>query len=145
MPLPTPEPGLVIRYSYLWHREHEQNREEGEKGRPCAIILTAFDEDGETVVTVLPVTHTPPQRADDAVELPLITKQRLGLDDARSWVVVTEVNRFIWPGPDLHPIPPVEAGQFDYGLLPPGLYRTIRERFLSCAKAQRLKVVPRSE
>ena len=56
MPLPTPEPGLVIRYSYLSYRGYEQNREEGETDRPCAIILTAFDEDCEAVVTVLPVT-----------------------------------------------------------------------------------------
>jgi hypothetical protein len=145
MPLPTPEPGLVIRYAYLWHAEYRQDREEASKDRPCAVILTAIDEDGETVVTVLPVTHTPPHRADEAVELPGITKQRLGLDHARSWVIVSEMNRFIWPGPDLRPVPPVEAGRFDYGLLPPGLYRTIRERFLICAKAQRLKMVPRSE
>jgi hypothetical protein len=145
VPLPTPEPGLVIRYAYLWHSEYEQGREEGDKDRPCAIILTAVDEDGETVVTVLPVTHTPPQHADDAVELSLVTKQRLGLDDARSWVIVNEMNRFIWPGLDLHPVPPGEAGRFYYGLLPPGLFRTIRDRFLSCARAQRLKVVPRSE
>jgi hypothetical protein len=145
MPLPTPEPGLVIRYAYLWHSEYKESREEGTKDRPCAIILTAFNEDGETVVTVLPITHSPPRPADDAVELPFTTKQRLGLDDTRSWVIVTEMNRFIWPGPDLRPIQPAETGRFDYGLLPPGLYRTIRDRFLSCAKAQRLKVVPRNE
>jgi hypothetical protein len=23
MPIPTPEPGLVISYAYLWHIEHE--------------------------------------------------------------------------------------------------------------------------
>ena len=34
------------------------------------------------------------------------TKRRLGLDDARSWIMVTEGNRFAWPGPDLRPIAP---------------------------------------
>ena len=145
MPIPTPEPGLVIRYSYLWHSEYEQGREEGDKDPPCAIILTAVDEGGETVVTVLPVTHTSPQPGDDAVELPLVTKRRLGLDEARSWVVVNEINRFVWPGFDLRRVSPGGDGRFDYGLLPPGLYRTIRERFLICARAQRLKVVPRTE
>jgi hypothetical protein len=33
--LPKPEPGLVIRYSYLWHDEHRQGREEGVKDRPA--------------------------------------------------------------------------------------------------------------
>jgi len=36
--LPTPRPGLVIRYSYLWAREHDQGREEGVKDRPCAVL-----------------------------------------------------------------------------------------------------------
>jgi hypothetical protein len=93
---------------------------------------------------VLPVTHAPPRHPDDAVELPLPVKRRLGLDDARSWVVVTELNRFVWPGPDLCPVPPADEGRFDYGLLPPGLFRTIRERFLDCARAQRVRTVPRT-
>jgi hypothetical protein len=145
VPLPAPEPGLVIRYAYLWHSEYEQGRAEADKDRPCAIIMTAVEEDGDTVVTVLPVTHTQPRHAGEAVELSRLTKQRLGLDDARSWVILNEVNRFLWPGPDLRPIPATATGRFDYGLLPPGLYRTIRERFLICARAQRLKVVPRTE
>ena len=36
--MPLPVPGLVIRYSYLWHSEHLAGREEGTKDRPCAII-----------------------------------------------------------------------------------------------------------
>ncbi len=126
MPLPTPEPGLVIRYAYLWHAEHHQDREEGGKDRPCAVILTARDEAGEIVVSVLPITHTPPRQAADAVEIPLAVKRRLGLDEARSWVVTSEMNRFIWPGPDLRPVPASDAGRYDHGLLPPGLYRAIQ-------------------
>jgi hypothetical protein len=35
MPIPNPEPGLVISYAYLWHHEHQAGREEGQKtGRP---------------------------------------------------------------------------------------------------------------
>ena len=124
---------------------HNGRRENGDKDRPCAIIFTTRGPADDTVVTVLPVTHTPPQRLDDAVELPLAVKRRLGLADARSWVIVTELNRFVWPGPDLCPVPPTKEGRFDYGLLPPGLFRSIRERFLACAKAQRVRVVARTE
>ena len=145
MPLPAPEPGLVISYAYLWHSEYEQGHEEGKKDRPCAIILTAFNEADDTVVAVLPVTHSAPQNPDEAVEIPYPVKQRLGLDDARSWVIVNETNRFVWPGPDLRQVRSAEGGRFDYGLLPPGLYRAIRDRFLACAKAQRLRAVPRTE
>ena len=136
MPLPVPVPGLVISYAYLWRSEYEQGRDEGDKDRPCAIILTARNQDDETIVSVLPVTHGPPKHTDEAVELPLPAKQRLGLDDARSWVVVTEMNRFVWPGPDLRPIP-FDATRFEY--------RTIRDRFLACARTQRLQTVPRTE
>ena len=38
MTCPAAKPGLVIRYSYLWYREHLEGREEGQKDRPCAII-----------------------------------------------------------------------------------------------------------
>ena len=31
MTLPTPEEGLVIRYSYLWHAEYREGRQEGVK------------------------------------------------------------------------------------------------------------------
>jgi hypothetical protein len=42
------------------------------------------------VVTVFPMTHSPPFEHRDAVELPAALKKHLGLDDERSWVVVTE-------------------------------------------------------
>ena len=101
MPFPDPVPGLVIRYSYLWAEEYGRGPEEGVKDRPCAIILVSAGEEGERVVTVLPVTHALPSDPNLAVEIPSATKHRLRLDDARSWVVLSEANRFIWPGPDL--------------------------------------------
>ena len=63
MSLPRPEPGLVIRYSYLWLREHHEGREEGVKDRPCAIILATSDQAGNIKTLVVPVTHSPPQRS----------------------------------------------------------------------------------
>ncbi len=94
---------------------------------------------------MLPITHAAPRNPDEAVELPLSVKQRLGLDDARSWVIVSEINRFVWPGPDLRTIKSGEIGRFVYGPLPPGLHRAVRERFLACAKARRLRAVTRTE
>ena len=144
MPLPVPEPGLVIGYAYLWRSQHEDGQEEGLKDRPCAIVLTTRNAHGETIVTVAPVTHRPPESRDAAVELPAATKQRLGLDDKRSWIIVSEVNRFIWPGPDLRPVSRTEPDRFDYGLLPPVLFQVVKERLVACAKAQQLRAVPRT-
>lgn len=109
MPLPIPEPGLVISYAYLWRSDYERGQEEGTKDRPCVIVLTVSTEEGDSVVTVVPVTHAAPEKPDEAVEIPLPTKHRLGLDAARSWVIVSEVNRFVWPGPDLRPVFPHRA------------------------------------
>jgi hypothetical protein len=144
VPLPVPEPGLVISYAYLWQSEYDEGREEGVKTRPCVIVITVRDDGGKTVVTVVPVTHSAPTIPDTAVEIPRTTKQRLGLDTARSWVVVTEVNGFVWPGPDLRPLSN-DGSRFDYGLVPPGLFRQIRDRMTAQGAAGRLQSVPRTE
>jgi hypothetical protein len=143
--LPAPEPGLVIRYAYLWLSEHRQGREEGVKDRPCAIVLALANDEGETRVTVLPVTHSPPDDPARAVEIPPQTKARLGLDADRSWIVLSECNEFIWPGPDLRPLPGGDLATVAYGLLPPRLFDTVRQRFVTLARAGAAKRVPRTE
>jgi hypothetical protein len=143
--LPEPVPGLVIRYSYLWRSEHLQGREEGVKDRPCAIILIVTDDKGDQVVTVLPITHSPPDRRNAAIEIPLATKQRLGLDAERSWIVLTEANRFLWPGPDLRPATPGDLASVAYGLLPKGLYEQVRRELVASIKARQSHVVRRTE
>jgi hypothetical protein len=82
---------------------------------------------------------------DAAIELHPATKARLGLDDPRSWVVVSEVNRFVWPGTDLRPVSRDQPDRFDYGLLPPAIFDLIKGRLAACVKAQRLKLVDRTE
>ena len=106
MAFPDPVPGLVIRYSYLWASEHARGQEEGVRDRPCAVILATANKAGDQVVTVLPISHTPPSNPLLAVEIPAAVKRRLKLDDDRSWVVLAEANRFTWPGPDLRPSRP---------------------------------------
>jgi hypothetical protein len=142
---PTPVPGLVIRYSYLWASEHARGQEEGIKDRPCAIVLlTVTGEADERVVTVLPITHSQPADLRLAIEIPHATKRRLGLDDARSWVVLAEANRFVWPGPDLRPAIPGDADSVAHGLLPYALFETVRLTFISALKARIAHTVPRT-
>lgn len=145
MAFPEPVPGLVIRYSYLWLADHRRGREEGVKDRPCAIILVTEDVDAEKTVTVLPVTHSPPGDPSLAMEIPSETKRRLGLDDARSWVVLNEANRFTWPGPDLRAATPGNAESVAYGLLPRAFYLELRARFVAVLKAGNAGAVARSE
>jgi hypothetical protein len=141
--LPLPHPGLVIRYAYLWHGEHTRGQEEGIKDRPCVLILAKRTGGETTMITVAPITHTPPRDPEEAVEIPLATKQRLALDIGRSWVIISEVNRFLWPGPDLRTIPE-RSGAFAYGDIPPALFRHIKERLVTLARTDRVKAVTRS-
>ena len=142
MTLPRPERGLVISYAYLWHREHVLGREDGAKDRPCVVVLAVEAEGGDFVVTVAPVTHAIPSTADAAIEIPVATKRRLGLDDAPSWILVGEGNRFVWPGPDSRPI---DSGVFAYGFLPPALFQRVPEKSRTHAVARRVRFVPRSD
>jgi hypothetical protein len=93
------------------------------------------DESGNSRVLVLPITHSPPVHASLAVEIPATVKRRLHLDEARSWVVLSEWNDFVWPGPDLRRLPNADDTSIAYGMLPPGLFATIRERFLALARS----------
>jgi hypothetical protein len=142
---PLPAAGLVIRYSYLWASEHKRGQEEGVKDRPCAVILVTTNEDGDQVVTVLPVSHSPPANPSLAVEIPALVKRRLRLDDERSWVVLTEANRFVWPGPDLRPSTPGNSASVGCGLLPFALFEEIRRKFIAAIRTKHARVVPRSE
>ena len=143
MPLPIPEPGLVIPYAYLWRHEYRNGQEEGRKVRPSVIVLAVQNpKDGVARVTVAPITHTPPTKDGEAVELPQRVKKALGLDDDRSWIVLDEVNQFSWPGYDLRPVPG-SKDRFAYGFIPPKLYDTVIGRILELAAARRVTEVPR--
>lgn len=145
MSWPTPRAGLVIRYSYLWRSEAAAGREEGVKDRPCAVVLAVEGDGGDLLVYVLPVTHSPPRDSDDAVELPPATKIRLGLDSDRSWIVISEGNSFVWPGPDLRRVPDKGAESAAYGFLPPALFNLVKTRFLTRIRARRAAMVKRTE
>ena len=101
-----PKPGLVIRYAYLWRSEADRGRDEGSKDRPCAVVLATKRKGDEITVVVAPLTHSPPQNQTGVLEVPAATKQRLKLDEGRSWIITHEVNIFTWPGPDIRPADP---------------------------------------
>ena len=145
MSLPRPEPGLVIRYAYLWRSEHLRGQEEGAKDRPCAIVLAPERTGGDTHVVVLPVTHSAPEEAATALEIPSAIKRSLGLDTQRSWVVFSESNRFRWPGPDLRRVGDRDDSSIAYGVLPPRFFAELLRRFIALEDAARSRRVTRTE
>jgi mRNA-degrading endonuclease toxin of MazEF toxin-antitoxin module len=141
MPLPVPEPGIVIRFNYLWRRESEEGRDNARYPRPCAIVLShRRAADGLTIIVVAPITHSPPASTTRAVEIPPRVKLHLGLDAAKSWVIADEVNEFAWPGFDLEPD---RNGEVAVGVLPPRLYERVRTLVLESARAGGLSRVQR--
>ncbi|WP_375466302.1 hypothetical protein [uncultured Methylobacterium sp.] len=135
----------MIRYAYLCQREHRRGQEEGSKDRPCAVLLTVTDDAGDRIVVALPITHAPPDEAGHGIELPAATKRRLGLDDAQSWVIVTEANRFVWPGPDLRRASRDDPASVVYGELPRALFEQVRQRWLALYVTRQTGLVPRTE
>ena len=145
MSYPDPEPGLVISYSFLWSHEATDGLAEGRKNRPCAIVVSAAPDPRvpeRRRVVVLPITHTPPADPAAALELPPKVKRHLGLDDSVSWVVLDELNVFVWPGFDLRQVPG-KPGQYAYGFLPPRLLDELRRRLHDRRVAGQLRAVRR--
>ena len=139
MALPSPAPGLVISYSYLWHCPRG-GRNGRPQGSPCAIVLTAADEEGDLRVYVVPVTHSAPSDDPHAVELPPSVKRRLGLDDAPSWIVTNELNRFVWPGYDLRPVARSKPDTLAWGFLPENVFSAVKRRIAAHQRTGRLKL-----
>jgi hypothetical protein len=145
MGLPRPERGSVIRYSYLWADEHARGREEGIKDPPALVLaLAVVADDAQLRVLVLAITHVKPRFVSEAVELPSATKLALGLDDVPSWIVTTEANSFIWPGPDIRPVPGRKPSSPVYGRIPTMLLARVARSYLDNRERQRARIVPRS-
>ena len=142
MGIPSPEPGLVLNYAYLWHDEHRAGQEEGRKDRPSVIVFCVTREsDDATIVTVLPITHSAPIDPKSAIEIPPPVKKHLGLDDARSWIVIDEGNEFVWPGYDLRKAP--KTDQYEFGFLPPRFFNKVLAAFEAFHEDGQGKMTPR--
>ena len=135
MALPEPRPGLVLRYDYLWTRDAAAGREQG-KDRPACLVAASDASATPRFIVLLPITHTSPSGDTVGIELPERVRQAIGLDDARSWVIVSEHNVDEWPSAGIQPLPG-RQGVFSYGFVPPGLFAQIKSGFIALAKRGR--------
>ena len=146
MSLPKPLPGLVIRYNYLWAGDARDNRIEGEKARPVAVVMAVESPGGSDIrVYALPITHSQPNKETVAMEIPAVVARAAGLDSASSWVILSEFNEFAWPGFDLEPIPERVPRTMAYGFLTPAFFAKLRDRWLALDAAGKSHPVPRDE
>lgn len=107
------------------------------------MVVATITRNNRTQLLVAPITHVRPDRGNDAIEIPPNIKKQLGLDRARSWVVLTELNRFLWPGPDIRIAPGHESPVYD--AIPDWLFFEVREGVLRHSGAGSLTVTKRTE
>ena len=94
----APVRGLVVRHAFLWGHEKTAGKDEGSKDRPVVIVFVTKSDGVQGVrVGVVPVTHTPPADTEGAIEMPDNVKRLLGLDKESQWIVLDQINRFVWP------------------------------------------------
>jgi len=123
-------------------REHEAGQEEGLKDRPVVVVLTTEMAGDSLRVIVAPVTHSAPEGAVMAVELPANVKRDLGLDRERSWIVTSEVNSFRWPGPDVRLL---DDDTPFYGAIPDWLFVQVRESVGGWVGRGKMRITRRTE
>jgi hypothetical protein len=107
------------------------------------VVVARTEKDGNIQLLVAPITHSEPQSKGAGIELPPRVKRHLGLDEERNWIILTELNRFIWPGPDIRPAP--TSGSPLYGALPAKLFEQVRNGIMGHSTAGKLSMTKRSE
>jgi hypothetical protein len=92
-------------------------------------LVAALDSSASPrFVVILAITHARHDKNAVGVEIPAKVRQALGLDDAPSWVIVSEHNVDEWPNGGLAPLPG-RPGVFSYGFIPPGLFAQVKAKF----------------
>jgi hypothetical protein len=115
------------------------------KDRPAVVVLATTVREEAVEIVVAPVTTQPPRSNESSVEMPAVVKAHLGLDDQRCWIITSEVNRFIWPGPDIRPINGREGRTPYYGKIPGKLLEAMRANIQKQVATGRFKVTKRTE
>jgi hypothetical protein len=138
---PDPKPGLIVRYDHLWSSEAAAGRDQG-KDRPACLVAASDSLTRPRYVVLLPIAHSPPDAGTIGIEITAKVKQAIGLDDARSWVVVSEHNIDEWPNAGLSPIPG-RPDAYSYGFIPPGLFAQIKTKFPELVGQKKSSVVRR--
>ena len=82
------------------------------------------------------ITHRPSDAAR-SIAVPSKVKRYLGLDVDASWIVLDELNEFIWPGVDLRPVSRAKPGVWTFGVLPSEMFDEIRTKLRAVLQQRR--------
>ena len=96
------------------------------------MVLVTQSADGNDQVHFVPMTTNPPAGDQKAVEVPAAIRRQLGLSAERSWIMMTEWNRFSWPGYDIRPVRD-RGPSASYGFILSRLFRQVRDALVAAA------------
>jgi len=132
MTLPTPRPGLVVGYDFLFREQADAGMENAGKPHPAAIILVV-NEDVQTRVSLLAISHSPPRSGEEPYRLKLTSAEcrQMGLDSGDHWVNLQDINAFDWPGYDL--VRSAPGGSYIYGTMRKATFVRIVDALRACA------------
>ncbi|MCF4130085.1 hypothetical protein [Methylobacterium sp. SyP6R] len=138
----TAETGLVVRYSFLWPREHGRGEREGRKDRPVCLVVPVNVAPG--AVVVFPITTQDPLPGRIAVAVPETERRRLKLPgDRPCWIMLDEANGDVMPG-SFHLVPfETHPLRYAYGRFSPAFMRVVLRTMAEAIRARQLRMVQR--
>jgi len=107
------------------------------------VVVARIEKAGLTQLMVVPITHSKPARGEDGISIPPRVRKHLGLDDEESWIIVTELNRFIWPGPDVRVAPGRDSPLYD--AIPAHLFHQVQQGIARHAGGGAFRLTKRTE
>jgi hypothetical protein len=111
------------------------------KDRPACLVAASESQAEPRLVVLLPITHTPPDADTIGIEIPVRVKQAIGVDDAPSWVIVSQNNVGEWPNGGLSAVLG-KPNELSYDFIPPDLFARIKAKFLKLAHERKSRTVP---
>jgi hypothetical protein len=140
----APQTGLVIRYQFLWPREHARGAEHGRKARPACVVVPL--NVATKAVVLFPLTTQEPSPDRLFLRVPDTERQRLRLrGSTATWLLLDEANSDVLPGSDhIEPIthdPLVYA----YGYFSQAFMRQVLRVLADAIRAKRLTIVRRPD
>jgi hypothetical protein len=95
------------------------------KDRPACLVVASDSSTTPRFVVIPPITHSSPRGDDVGIEIPHKVLRALGLDDAPSWVLVSDHNVDEWPNAGLTVVPG-RPEVWSYGFIPQGRSAGVR-------------------
>ena len=123
-----PAAGHILRYVYLFEEEQNQGRDEGVKER--FVVVVGVDGSRYLVAAIT----TKGEGRKNAIVIPNEIARTAGLVPG-SAIVVSEFNRFTWPGFDIRPLSK-DAG-YIAGRLPPRFTNTLIDALIGATPVDR--------